>query len=253
MIEINKIYNMDNLEGMKLMEDNSIDLTITSPPYDELRDYTGFSWNFESLAKELFRITKVGGVVVWVVGDATINGSETGTSFEQALFFKKIGFNLHDTMIWKKHTFTAVGALKYRYAPIFDYMFVFSKGKLKTFNPIKDRPNKWAGTNVHGTVRQKNGTSKPVSNNRPIAEFGQRYNIWEMSNVGNKNQKHPATFPEILVKDHILSWSNKGDLIFDPFLGSGTTCKVAKDMNRQFIGFEISKEYFEISKTRIER
>jgi len=243
---------MDNIEGMKLLDDNSIDLTITSPPYDNLRNYNGFKWDFEEVAKHLYRITKIGGTAVWIVGDETIKGSESGSSFRQALYFMSIGFNLHDTMIWKKHSFTAIGSLKTRYAPVFDYMFVFTKNKIKTFNPIKDRINKYAGTKVHGNIRQKDGNYKPVSNHNIITDFGQRYNIWEISNVGKSGTKHPAVFPEQLAEDHILSWSNEGDLILDPFMGSGTTAKMAKLNNRNFIGFEISQEYCDIANKRLE-
>jgi len=244
MIEINKTHCMDNVWGMKLIPDNSINLTITSPPYDDLRDYNGFSWNVEEVSEQLFRITKPGGTVVWIVGDATIKGSETGSSFRQALWFMNMGFNLHDTMIWKKHTFTAVGALKTRYAPIFDYMFIFTKGKIKTFNPIKDRPNKYAGTKVHGTIRQKNGnTYTPSRNDHFLKDFGQRYNIWEIANVGKRGMKHPAVFPEQLAEDHIISWSNINDLILDPFMGSGTVARMCKKLNRNYIGFDISQEY----------
>lgn len=243
---------MDCLEGMRLLDDNCIDLTVTSPPYDNLRIYNGFSWDFEGVAKELYRITKQGGVVVWIVGDATINGSETGTSFKQALYFKEIGFNLHDTMIWNKGGFSAVGSLKSRYAPVFDYMFVFVKGSLKTFNPIKDRENKWAGTRNHGTVRQADGSMKSCSNNNTIPKYGQRFNIWEVTPHRHRGEdKHPAMFPEQLANDHILSWSNEGDTVLDPFMGSGTTAKMALLNNRNFIGFEISKDYCDIANKRI--
>jgi site-specific DNA-methyltransferase (adenine-specific) len=243
----------DCLEVMKSLLDASIDLTVTSPPYDNLRTYNGYSFDFEGIAKELYRVTKDGGVVVWVVGDATINGSETGTSFKQALYFKEIGFNLHDTMIWNKGTFTAVGALTSRYAPVFEYMFVLSKGQPKTFNPIKDRKNKHFGKTKHGTFRQEDGTTKPLSSiGKPIAEYGQRFNIWDVSaEKSNSKRLHPAMFPESLANDHIISWSNKGDTVLDCFLGSGTTGKVAKQLNRQFIGIEISPEYLEIAKNRI--
>ena len=160
MIELNKIYNEDCLITMAKMPDNYIDLTVTSPPYDNLRNYNGYSFDFQSIAKELYRVTKSGGVVVWIVADATINGSETGTSFKQALYFKEIGFNLHDTMIWNKANFTAVGSLKTRYASVFEYMFILTKGKIKTFNPIKDRLNKSAKRKRSGGVRQTDGTVK---------------------------------------------------------------------------------------------
>jgi site-specific DNA-methyltransferase (adenine-specific) len=243
----------DCLEVIKSLSNQSIDLTVTSPPYDNLRNYNGYLFDFEGIAKELYRVTKDGGVVVWIVGDATINGSETGTSFKQALYFKEIGFNLHDTMIWNKGTFTAVGALTSRYAPVFEYMFVLSKGQPKTFNPIKDRKNKHFGRTKHGTFRQEDGSTKPLSSiGKLIAEYGQRFNIWDISaEKSNLNRLHPAMFPEQLIHDHIISWSNEGDTILDCFLGSGTTGKIAKQLNRQFIGIEISKEYLEIAKTRI--
>ena len=243
----------DCLEVMKSLPSQSIDLTVTSPPYDNLRTYNGYSFDFEGIAKELYRVTKDGGVVVWVVGDATINGSETGTSFKQALYFKEIGFNLHDTMIWNKGTFTAVGALTTRYAPVFEYMFVLSIGQPKTFNPIKDRQNKTFGRSKTGTFRQEDGTTKPLSSvGKPIAEYGQRFNIWDVSaEKSNSNRLHPAMFPESLAHDHIVSWSNESDTVLDCFLGSGTTGKVAKQLNRRFVGIEISPEYLEIASKRI--
>lgn len=252
-MEINKIYNEDCLETMKRMPDNFVDMTLTSPPYDNLRDYKGYFFDFESIARELFRITKQGGVVVWVISDETSSGSESGSSFRQALYFKEIGFNLHDTMIWSKPTFTAVGALTSRYAPTFEYMFVFSKGKPKIFNPIKDRINKTHGDVKHGTIRQKDGTTKKqTSLGKEIAEFGQRFNIWEINTeVSNTNREHPAQFPEQLAIDHIKSWSNEGDLIYDPMIGSGTTGKIAVLLKRNYIGSEISAEYTKLANERI--
>jgi len=247
---MNKILQGDCLEVMKTLEDNSIDLTVTSPPYDNLRDYKGYTFDFEGIAKELYRITKEGGVVVWVVGDATIKGSETGTSFKQALYFKEIGFNLHDTMIWNKGGFSAVGSLQNRYAPVFEYMFVLSKGFPKTFNPIKDRKTKHGGKKASGTIRQADGTTKPMSKVMIINEYGQRFNIWEQS-PQRQTGGHPAPFPEKLAEDHILSWSNEGDTILDPMAGSGTTLKMAKKNNRNYIGIEISSEYIEIINKRL--
>jgi len=249
---------MDCLEGMKLLPNECVDLTVTSPPYDNLRTYNGYieQWSFEkfqAIAKELYRVTKQGGVVVWIVGDATINGSETGTSFKQALYFKEIGFNLHDTMIWNKGGFSAVGALKTRYAPVFEYMFILTKGKIKTFNPIKDKPNKHSGKLIHKTKRLEDGSIKKGT---PYisSEYGQRYNIWDIFPQRQKGKNcHPAPFPEQLAQDHILSWSNEGDVVLDPFMGSGTTAKMALLNNRHFIGFEISKEYCKIANERISK
>ena len=243
---------------MRTLPDECVDLTVTSPPYDNLRKYNGFSFDFEAVAKELYRITKPGGVVVWVVGDATVNGSETGTSFRQALFFKDIGFNLHDTMIYDK------GACQYpsfnRYYQSFEYMFVFSKGKVKTFNPIQDRKNVQSGKKISGKERQRNSSLHERSgtrNGRTIKEYGFRYNVWKISPGYGKSSldkyayEHPAIFPEQLAGDHIVSWSNKGDVVFDPFLGSGTTGKMAVLNERNFIGFELDPTYFEICKRRI--
>lgn len=226
-----KLYEGDCLEIMKTLEAGSVDLTVTSPPYDNLRTYNGSldDWSSEkwrSVISELFRVTKEGGAVVWIVGDATEKGSETGTSFNQALYAMACGFNLHDTMIWEKSTFSAVGALKNRYAPVFEYMFVFSKGKLKTFNPIKDKPNKNAGVSHHGTIRQPDGTVRELSGiktGKVISDFGQRHNVWRINEEKSLNKLHPAVFPLALARDHIISWSNEGETVLDPFLGSGTT------------------------------
>ena len=245
-----RLIHGDCLEVMKTLPDSHVDLTVTSPPYDNLRTYNGYTFDFEGIAQELYRITKDGGVIVWVVGDATINGSESGTSFKQALYFKDIGFNLHDTMIWNKGCFSAVGALQTRYAPVFEYMFILSKEKPKTFNPIKDRKTKYGGKRATGTIRNKDGSMKPFSKEVIINEFGQRYNIWHISphrQIGG----HPAPFPEQLANDHIISWSNEGDTILDCFMGSGTTGKIAKQLNRNFIGIEISQEYLDIATARI--
>ena len=249
-MKVNKIYNESNLETMARMTNNFIDLTVTSPPYDNLRDYHGYSFPFEDIAKELFRVTKEGGVLVWVVSDATIEGNETGTSFKQALFFKECGFKLHDTMIWNKGGFTAVGALKTRYAQVFEYMFVFVKGKLKTFNPLKDRLNKNQTGTFFKNKRLADGTMGEVGKYGQRNKYGQRFNIWKLANTDRS--KHPAIFPEKLVKDHIMSWSNEGDLVYDCFMGSGTTAKMAHIQKRNWIGSEISKEYCDLANKRIQ-
>ena len=233
------------------MPDNFIDLTVTSPPYDNLRQYNGYSFDFENVAKELFRVTKEGGVIVWVVGDATIKGSETGTSFRQALYFKEIGFNLHDTMIYAKNNY--IPLTHNRYEQQFDYMFVLSKGKPKTFNPIKIKC-KGAGQKHNRTKSNKeNGSS--VRNRNEVTEtkqFKYKPNIWFL-NVSNTKLNHPAIFPEQLANDHIISWSNEGDLVYDPFMGSGTTAKMSILNNRNWIGSEISSEYCNIIEERVKK
>lgn len=260
-MRLNYIDCCDCLEGMKQIPDGCIDATVTSPPYDNLRTYNGNidQWCFEKfqdIARELYRITKDGGVVVWVVSDATIKGSETGSSFKQALYFKECGFNIHDTMIWDKGGFTATGSLAVRYSSVFEYMFIFSKGKPKTFNPIKDRKNKTVGRRISGTIRQSDGSFKPVSGGglKTKSEFGQRFNIWQMPPAVRKSERlgHPAPFPEAIANDHILSWSNPGDVVLDPFLGSGTTAKMAVLNNRHYIGFELDPTYYKIAVDRVE-
>ena len=255
-MEINKIYCESNLETMAKMPDNFIDLTVTSPPYDGLRTYNGYSFPFENIAKELYRVTKQGGVVVWVVGDATVNGSETGTSFKQALYFKEIGFNLHDTMIYQKISYMPNKKAK-RYDSLFEYMFIFSKCQPKTFNEIIENR-----TNIEKSVckkdimiRQKDGTFKKSEriNKGLVKKMG---NVWTYLNNSNSTKdkiafEHPAIFPEQLANDHIISWSNENDLVYDPFMGSGTTAKMAILNNRKYIGSEISEDYCKIIETRI--
>lgn len=244
---MNKIIQGDCLEKLKELENNSIDLTVTSPPYDNLRTYNGnLDWGehvWKPVIQELYRVTKQGGVVVWVVGDATVKGSETGTSFKQALFFKEIGFNLHDTMIYAKQN--PVPYHHNRYNPQFEYMFIFSKGVPKTFNPIQENTKGFKT----GKYRYQDGSLK-VANTPIIKETKMLNNIWYYV-VGGKGNNHPASFPEKLAEDHILSWSNEGDIILDPMAGSGTTLKMAKKNNRNYIGIEISPEYIEIINKRL--
>ena len=249
------LYNDDCLKVLPTIPDNSVDLIITSPPYDNIRDYNNSSsWNFDifkSIANELQRVLKNNGVIVWIVNDATINGSETGTSFKQALYFKEIGLNLHDTMIWEKET--SPFQHNNRYINVFEYMFIFSKGKPKTANLIKDRKNKHGGTNIHGTQRQKDGSLIPHSRNGfKIKEYGNRFNVWKINSEKANKTNHPAVFPLNLAQDHIKTWSNENDTILDCFMGSGTTGIACNNLNRKFIGIEIDKSYFDVAKNRIE-
>lgn len=242
-----QIIHGDCLEVLRTFEDKCIDLTVTSPPYDNLRTYNGYSFDFESIAKELYRVTKDGGVVVWVVGDSTVNGSESGTSFRQALYFKEIGFSLHDTMIYAKTN--PVPLSHNRYEQAFEYMFVFSKGNIATVNLIHDNKlhlNAKPG-NFYKEAKDSE-TKKHSSIGRSTTKI--KSNIWSYT-VGHNYLGHPAVFPESLAADHIKSWSNEGDLILDPFNGSGTTTKMAKQLNRNYIGIDISKEYCDIAESRL--
>jgi site-specific DNA-methyltransferase (adenine-specific) len=246
---MNQIIQGDCLEVMKDIPDKSIDMVLTSPPYDNLRTYNGYTFDFEGIAKELFRIVKDGGVVVWVVGDATIKGSETGTSFKQALYFKDIGFNLHDTMIYRKINY--IPLTHNRYEQAFEYMFVFSKGKLNVFNPIMvDCKNAGSKTNKRTFYQDTTGSTSEGHNNNEVKQTKQKENVWDLAtNAGTTG--HPAQFPEKLAEDHILSWSNEGDIILDPMAGSGTTLKMAKKNNRNYVGIEISPEYIDIINKRL--
>ena len=247
---LDRVHHGDNCEVLASMPAESVDLVVTSPPYDDLRTYGGHSWDFAGVARELTRVLKPGGVIVWVVADATINGSETLTSMRQAIHFKDVcGLNVHDTMIWNKGGFSAVGALAVRYAPVFEYMFVFSKGFPKRFNPIKDKKTVHGGKQVSGTIRQADGTTKPMSKTMIVNEYAQRFNVWEIGPERQSGEAHPAPFP--LAKDHVESWSNPGDVVLDPFAGSGTTLRAAKDLNRHYIGIEINEDYLRIINQRL--
>lgn len=254
-IELNEVRNENCLDTMKLMKDNFIDLTVTSPPYDNLRDYKGYSFDFESIAKELYRVTKKGGVLVWIVGDSHLKGGESLTSFKQALFFQSIGFLVHDTIIYRKNNFSVPFPDKYH--QVFEYMFILSKGKKKTFNPLIDRKNKKAGKNGGvQSITEKDGT-KSKRKAKIIKEYGKRHNVWEYNTgMGHSTKqkfvfKHPAIFPEKLANDHIISWSNEGDLVYDPFMGSGTTAKMSIINKRNWIGSEMSAEYCDIIRERL--
>jgi site-specific DNA-methyltransferase (adenine-specific) len=251
-LPLGRVVCGDNCEVMRHWPSQSIDLVVTSPPYDELRTYGGHSWDFFGVAWNINRLLKPGGVLVWVVADATKDGSETGTSMDQALHFKRIGMNLHDTMIWNKGTFAQAGDLSVRYGQAWEYCFVLSNGKPRTFNRLDDRKNVHAGKPKHGTIRNPNGTVKRMSNEGVArGDFGARLNVWEMSAVmSNTERTHPAQFPSTLARDHITTWSNPGDIILDPFAGSGTTLKAAQDLGRLWVGIEINPDYISICEAR---
>jgi site-specific DNA-methyltransferase (adenine-specific) len=249
MVDIKFIHG-DCLEEMPKLADKSIDLTVTSPPYDNLRTYNGNSqFDFQGIAKELFRVTKDGGVVVWVVADATIKGSETGTSFKQALYFKEIGFNLHDTMIWVKDGGGAIGS-QLCYVQNFEYMFVFSKGKPASINRIRDKANLSFGKDKSGVGRRTKEGFHKIEQRKLCGEFSVRNNWWY---VPPEKGEHPAVFPLRLATDHILSWSSEGDTILDPFAGSGTTGIAAFNTKRNAILIEKDEQYFNAAKERFYR
>lgn len=250
-IQLNTIYNEDCLETMKRMPDGFVDLTVTSPPYDNLRTYNGFEFDWHKTIEELYRVTKDGGVAVWVVGDATIKGSETGTSFKQALWAKECGFNLHDTMIYAKQNY--IPLTHNRYEQAYEYMFIWTKGRPSTFMPLKTA-SRLAGKKISrkNTARTGEASTRNRDEITEIKPTKYRSNIWTYI-IGKRadNGNHPATFPIELASDHIKTWSEEGDTIYDPFMGSGTTAKACQGLNRNYIGSEISKEYCDIANKRL--
>jgi len=243
------IYTGDNVAALKTFPDTCIDLVVTSPPYDNLRTYGGHTWDFDGVARELTRVLKPGGVIVWVVADATVNGSETLTSMRQAIHFKDVcGLRVHDTMIWEKTGSGAIGS-QLCYAQNYEYAFVFSKGRPSAINLIQDRENKVKSGNVKvngGIGADGKSASVRVVERKPM---GKRTNIWRINQqIGSE---HPAPFPLDLARDHILSWSSDGDVVLDPFAGSGTTCLAARDAGRRYVGIEINSEYVEIINRRL--
>jgi DNA modification methylase len=258
---MNNIILGNCAEELKKLEDNSVDAFVTSPPYDDLRDYNGYSFPFESIATEMYNKLAEGGVIVWVVGDAVLKGSESGSSFRQAIFFQELGLRIHDTMIYEKNgsSFPARRTGN-RYSQVFEYMFIFSKGKPKTANLICDKKNKWSGwtTFGKGTNRDKDGRLVEGKGRKPTPNFSPRHNVWKY-NTGKSYTtkdgfafKHPAMFPESLAEDHIMTWTNEGDLVVDPFVGAGTTTKMAAINGRRWIGIDMSEEYVEIANKRME-
>jgi DNA modification methylase len=230
--------------------DNSIDMGLTSPPYDNLRTYNGFTWDFPTIAREYYRVLKPGGVLVWVVGDATINGSETLTSMRQALHFVDVcGFRMHDTMIWNKPS--SPGLYGKRCEQAFEYMYVLSKStEPKTWNPPQER------TVTAGTTRRKNNRRNGMAYDgglMTVKEFKIMQNVWRLQTDIPEFQyaKHPAVFPEELARRHIETWSNPGDVVLDCFSGSGTTAKMARQYGRDYVGFELSAEYHALSLRRL--
>ena len=257
---MNKIILGNCVKVMDQLEDESVDAFITSPPYDQLRNYNGYSFPFEDIARKMYQKLAQGGVIVWVVGDAVLKGSESGSSFRQAIFFQELGLNIHDTMIYEKNgsSFPARRTGN-RYSQVFEYMFVFSKGKPKTANLICDKPNKWSGFTSFGTSTNRNAAGELVKakNRKPTPNFSPRHNVWKY-NTGKKYTtnddfafKHPAMFPESLAEDHVMTWTNEGELIVDPFVGAGTTTKMAAINGRRWLGIDISEEYVDIANERM--
>ncbi len=253
---IDQVICGDSAQLLKELPDNYVDLTVTSPPYEDLRDYDNYSgFDFETIATQLYRVTKDGGVLVWVVGDKTKDGNESLNSFKQALFFQNIGFRMHDTMIYHKHT---PPLTHNRYEQHFEYMFVFAKGQPKTFNPIMER-KKTKDQRMKKSIRRNADASidwgTPKQSLEKIMGNVWSYNTGKVPDVSKDDiaYKHPAIFPELLARDHIESWSKEGDIVLDCFAGSGTTLKMAHLLRRHYLGFEISAKYVEIIRKRLSK
>lgn len=254
-VELDNLYVGDCVRFMNdEMDEESVDLVVTSPPYDKLRNYNGYSFDAAGVARGLWRVMKKGGVVVWVVGDAVVKGNKTLTSFKQALLFQEVGFNVHDVMIYRKKNTPFMRSNGY--TNCFEYMFVFSKGAPKTFNPIKEATVR-SGMEMLVHNKGADGVNKKVL--RELKKEKTRTNIWEYAvGLGGSTRdkvafKHPAIFPEKLAADHIVSWSNEGDVVFDPMCGSGTTVKMAHALGRRYIGCDVSEDYISIARERIQK
>ncbi len=249
---VNTIHCIDCVIGMQQLPDNLVDLVVTSPPYDDLRNYNGYAFDFEKIANQLFRVVKQGGIVVWVVSDKIKNGNRSLTSFRQALYFQEIGFNVHDVMIYEKKNTPFMRSNAY--TNCYEFMFVFAKGSPKTFNPLKTATAR-SGKEKLVANKKADGINKKVWGELNTEKT--LTNIWQyaVGLGGSTNDKiafqHTAIFPEKLAADHILSWTNENDIILDPMCGSGTTCKMAKLYKRNYIGFEISEDYAKIAIERI--
>lgn len=241
----------------KSMKEGSIDMVLTSPPYDGMRAYNGYKFDhevFQALAHQLYRILKPGGVLVWVVGDQTKNYEESFTSIRQALYFKEnVGFKAHDTMIYELNK---PPLTHNRYEQAWEYMFVFSKGRPSVFNGLRvPKLYPESRSRVKGYGRDVDnsrdmGISKITSTDRL------RGNVWRYHPGATRASEkyihqHPAIFPLPLACDQIRSWSNDGDLVLDPFCGSGTTGRACIELGRRFIGIDISKDYARIACRRV--
>jgi len=251
-LPVDQIICGDNCDVLGTFPRDCIDLVVTSPPYDDLRTYGGHDWDFYGVAWQLKRVLKPGGVIVWVVADQTKDGSETGSSADQAAHFRRLGLRQHDTMIWNKRNNTLPETVRYNQS--WEYMFVFAKGNPSSVNLIRDKQNIQAGRTTKGsTVRSPDGSTKKMADVKH-AEYGIRYNVWDITpfcNPGFVRNGHCAIYPERLAEDHIRSWSNEGDIVLDPFNGSGTTCKAARELGRRFIGIDVNEEYCELARNRI--
>lgn len=252
--EINNIYHGNCVQLMKEMEEGMVDLTVTSPPYDDLRNYNGYHFDFEGVAQGLFHVTRPGGIVVWVVGDRIVKGDRTLTSFRQALYFQEVGFNVHDVMIYKKKNTPFMRSNAY--TNCYEFMFVFSKHHVNTFNRLMDKTIR-QGFEGMPFNKGADGINRKVF--KELKAEKTKVNIWEYAvGLGGTTSdreafKHTAVYPEKLAEDHILTWTNPGDLVFDPMCGSGTTCKMALLRGRNYLGFDISDEYVQLSKDRISK
>ncbi|HMJ08013.1 MAG TPA: site-specific DNA-methyltransferase [Pyrinomonadaceae bacterium] len=246
------IYRENCIETLSRMPDDLVDMTITSPPYDDLRDYNGYHFPVEEIARLLFEKTKPGGVVVWVVGDRTVNGNETLTSFRHAITFQEAGFKVHDTMIYAKNNPIPSDCGK-RYRQCFEYMFAFSKGQPKTFNPIVQpikQEKAFKSFRITKVGRNDLEHDHVAPKERKVNNIFY-YNVGTSSSKDKIAFEHPAIFPEQLAADQISTWTNKGDLVYDCFMGSGTTAKAAHLLNRNWIGSEISEEYVRLAEERL--
>lgn len=242
------VLHGDCVERMRRLKRASIQLCVTSPPYDNLRTYGGFAWDFEKTALQLYRVLCEGGIVCWNIGDSVVDGSETLTSSKQKIFFhEKAGFRVHQTLIYQKRNFSHPASS--RYHSCFEYIFVLSKDAPRVWNPITDRRNLTAGSvgNLGVNTFTEADGSKSEREKKITTEFGKRHDVWLGNTRGQdemcESLPHPAMMPKWLAHDLILSFSNAGDAVLDPFAGSGTTGAQALELGRKAVLIELKEEY----------
>ena len=255
---INSIICGDSAEVLKNFPDNSIDMVVTSPPYDGLRDYNGFSLDLHKIGKEIYRVLKDGGIAVMVIQDATKDFAKSLTSFRTIVdWCDNVGFRLFETVIYHKNG-TEGAWWKQRFRVDHEYMPIFMKGKKPQYfnkEPLKI-PSKHGGKVMSGSGNRRTDGTLSETVRRPINTMKCRGTVWDYLMAGDKNplkRKHPAVFPDKIPYDCIQCFCPEGGLVLDPFIGCGSTAVMAKVLGRNYIGIDISREYCDLAEERIEK
>jgi site-specific DNA-methyltransferase (adenine-specific) len=256
-VELNKVYQQDCIVGMRKIPDGAIDLVVTSPPYDNLRDYNGYSVDLNETGKNIYRILKDGGVAVMVIQDQTKNFGKSLTSFRTIVdWCDNVGFKLFECVIYRKNG-TEGAWWKNRFRVDHEYMPIFLKGeKPQYFNKDSLKvKSKHGGKIMTGFANRKTNGETGKSITKAINEMKCRGTVWDYLMAGDKDpvkRKHPAPFPDKIPFDFINCFCPPNGIVLDPFVGSGSTVVGAKKLNRSFIGFDISEEYCNLTRKRLD-